>query len=162
MMTITPARERGSTRPASSGRLDLVELWALGQAVDRLVQDELRRHGSSGSLLAVLAAAARGPMTTSEIADVLGQAFMTTSDQLDRLEAAGEARRIPNPADGRSRLIEVTARGQRRLRATGPQIRALERAIVDRLQIGVSDVAASVADLRHAIELTAADLEAGA
>jgi DNA-binding MarR family transcriptional regulator len=87
---------------------------------------------------------------------------MTTSDQLDRLEAAGEARRIPNPADGRSRLIEVTARGQRRLRATGPQIRALERAIVDRLQIGVSDVAASVADLRHAIELTAADLEAGA
>jgi DNA-binding MarR family transcriptional regulator len=101
-------------------------------------------------------------MTTSEIADVLGQAFMTTSDQLDRLEAAGEVRRIPNPADGRSRLIEVTVRGQRRLRATGPSIRALERAIVDRLQIGVSDVAASVADLRHAIELTASDLEAGA
>ena len=151
----------GSTRPETTGRLDLVDLWALGQSVDRLVQDELRRHGSSGSLLAILAAAARGPMTTSEIADVLGQAFMTTSDQLDRLETAGEVRRVPNPADGRSRLIEVTTRGHRRLQATGPYIRTLERAIAERLEAGVPTVAAAIADLRRAIELAAADLEVG-
>jgi DNA-binding MarR family transcriptional regulator len=157
----TLARERRPTRRSTSRRLDLVDLWALGQSVDRLVQDELRRHGSSGSLLAVLAAAARGPMTTSEIADVLGQAFMTTSDQLDRLDALGEVRRVPNPADGRSRLIEVTARGHRRLRATGPHIRALERAIGQRLERSMTGVSAAVADLRRAIELTTSDLEAG-
>lgn len=123
------------------------------------MQDELRRHRSSGSLLAILAAAARGPMTTSELADVLGQAFMTTSGQVDRLEAASEVRRIPNPADGRSKLIRVTARGQRRLRATGPHIRALERAIAERLETNLAGVNAALADLRRAIELATSDLE---
>jgi DNA-binding MarR family transcriptional regulator len=158
-VSTNPVRERASTGRSGSRALDLVDLWALGQAVDRLVQDELRRHGSSGSLLAILAAAARRPMTTSEIADVLGQAFMTTSDQLDRLEAAGEVRRVPNPADGRSRLVEVTGRGRRRLRATGPHVRALERAIAERLEARVAEVRAAVDDLRRAIELTAADRE---
>jgi DNA-binding MarR family transcriptional regulator len=134
----------------------------MGQAVDRLVQDELRRHGSSGSLLAILAAAARGPMTTSELADVLGQAFMTTSGQVDRLEAAGEVRRIPNPADGRSRLIEVTARGHARLRATGPSIRVLERTIAERLETSLAGVNTALADLRRAIELATSDLGVGA
>jgi DNA-binding MarR family transcriptional regulator len=144
------------------GRLDLVELWALGQSIDRLVQDELRRQAASGTLLAVLAGASRGPMTTSELADLLGQAFMTTSDQVDRLEARREVRRIPNPADGRSKLIEVTARGHRRLRASGPHIRMLANAIAERLETGLPAVRAAVADLRRAIDLTAADLEVGA
>jgi DNA-binding MarR family transcriptional regulator len=151
--------ERTPTRPRTSGRLDLVELWALGQSIDRLVQDELRRRKGSGTLLAVLAAASRGPMTTSELADVLGQAFMTTSDQVDRLENRHEVRRIPNPADGRSRLIEVTARGQRRLQASGPHIRMLANAIAGRLETALPDVRVALADLRRAIDLTAADLE---
>lgn len=124
------------------------------------MQDELRRHGSSGALLAILAAAARGPVTTSELADVLGQAFMTTSDQLDRLERAGEIRRVPNPDDGRSRHIEVTAAGRRRLLATGPYIHALEQAIAERLEAPAAEVGSALADLRRAIELTASDLEA--
>jgi DNA-binding MarR family transcriptional regulator len=161
-MSYAPVRDRPLARTRTWSRLDLVGLWALGQAVDRLVQDELRRHGASGSLLAILAAAARGPMTTSEVADVLGQAFMTTSDQLDRLEALGEVRRIPNPDDGRSKLIEVTARGHRRLRDTAPHIRALERAISGRLEGELPDMTAAVADLRRAIDLASADLEAGA
>jgi DNA-binding MarR family transcriptional regulator len=98
-------------------------------------------------------------MTTSELADLLGQAFMTTSDQVDRLEARREVRRVPNPADGRSRLIAVTTRGHRRLRASGPHIRALAQAIAERLETGVPAVRAAVADLRRAIDLTAADLE---
>jgi DNA-binding MarR family transcriptional regulator len=156
----TLAPERRAGRRASTTRLDLVDLWALGQAIDRLVQDELRRRGRSGSLLAILAAAARRPMTTSELSEVLGQAFMTTSDQIDRLERTGEVRRAPNPADGRSRLVEVTAAGRRRLRATGPHIRALESAIAERLEGTVAGVSAAVADLRHAIDDTASDLEA--
>ncbi len=157
-----PSAERTSTRPRTSGRLDLVELWALGQSIDRLVQDELRRRKAPGTLLAVLAAAASGPMTTSELADQLGQAFMTTSDQVDRLEKRREVRRIANPADGRSRLIEVTPRGHRRLRASGPHIRMLANAIAERLETRVPHVRAAVADLRRAIDLTAADLEVGA
>lgn len=155
------SRRRSPTRPRTTGRLDLVELWALGQSIDRLVQDELRRRKASGTLLAVLAAASRGPMTTSELADQLGQAFMTTSDQVDRLEGRREVRRIANPADGRSRLIEVTPRGHRRLQASGPHIRMLANAIAERLETRLPDVRAAIADLRRAIDLTAVDLEVG-
>jgi DNA-binding MarR family transcriptional regulator len=161
-METTTVRGARPARPTRSTRIDLVELWALGQSVDRLVQDELRRHGASGSLLAVLAAVARGATTTSEVAAVLGQAFMTTSDQLDRLEAAGEIRRVRNPRDARSKLIRLTARGDRRLRRTGPRIRAIERAIAHQLDADVSGVVTTVADLRRAIDVAAADLELGA
>ena len=161
-MSPSQSPHRSSTRSRTAGRLDLVELWALGQSIDRLVQDELRRQSASGTLLAVLAAVSRGPMTTSELADLLGQAFMTTSDQVDRLEARREVRRIPNPADGRSKLIELTARGRRRLRASGPHIRMLANAIAERLETGLPAVRAALADLRRAIDLTAADLEVGA
>jgi DNA-binding MarR family transcriptional regulator len=161
METTTTVRGVRPPRAARSPRLDLVELWALGQSVDRLVQDELRRHGASGSLLAVLAAVARGASTTSDVAAVLGQAFMTTSDQLDRLEAAGEIRRIPNPHDARSKLIRLSARGDRRLRRTGPRIRAIERAIAEQLETDVPHIASALADLRRAIDLAAAELEMG-
>ena len=160
MVTVAVARKR-APRPARSPRLDLVELWSLGQSVDRLVQDELRRHGASGSLLAVLAAVARGATTTSDVAAVLGQAFMTTSDQLDRLEAAGEIRRVGNPRDARSKLIRITARGDRRLRRAGPRIRAIERAIAEQLGADLPGVASTVTDLRHAIDVVATELELG-
>ena len=123
------------------------------------MQDELRRHGTSGTLLAVLATISRGPTTTSELAETLGQAFMTTSDQVDRLEAAGEVRRIPNPSDGRSRLIEVTGDGDRRLGETAPSIRELERAILASLRGDVADVADALADVRRAVDLASADRE---
>ena len=161
-MSPSASQQRSPTRPRRTERLDLVQLWALGQSIDRLVQDELRRRGASGTLLAVLAAASPGPMTTSELADLLGQAFMTTSDQVDRLESRREVRRVPNPADGRSRLIEVTPRGHRRLRASGPHIRMLANAIAERLETGLPAVRAALEDLRRAIDLTAADLEVGA
>jgi DNA-binding MarR family transcriptional regulator len=140
-------------------RIDLVELWALGQAVDQLVRSELARHGLSGGLLAVLAQVSRGPVTTSELAVALGQAFMTTSDQVDRLEAAGEVVRQANPADRRSKLIRLTARGHRRLRETGPHIARIERTIRGHLGGRPAVVLESVADLRRALELATSDME---
>jgi DNA-binding MarR family transcriptional regulator len=141
------------------GRVDLVELWALGQAVDQLVRSELARQGLSGGLLAVLAQVAHGPVTTSELAVALGQAFMTTSDQVDRLEAAGEVVREANPADGRSKLIRLTARGHRRLRETGPHIAGIERTIRGHLAGRPEVVLESVADLRRALELAISSME---
>lgn len=161
-MEATTVRSPRPPRPARSPRLDLIELWSLGQSVDRLVQDDLRRHGASGSLLAVLAAVARGATTTSDVAATLGQAFMTTSDQLDRLEAAGEIRRVQNPRDARSKLIRITARGDRRLRRTGPRIRAIERAILEQLETDLPGVVETVADLRRAIDVAAAELDVSA
>jgi DNA-binding MarR family transcriptional regulator len=159
MPRTTSNEQTGERRPREQERLDLVELWALGQAVDQLVRAELARHGLSGGLLAVLAQVARGPVTTSELAVALGQAFMTTSDQIDRLEAVGEVAREPNPADGRSKLIRLTGRGHRRLRATGPHIAEIEHSIRGHLTGRPRVVLEAVTDLRRALELATADLE---
>jgi DNA-binding MarR family transcriptional regulator len=49
-----------------------------------------------------------GPLTGRQLAEHSGLAPASVSNLVDRLEAKGFARRTPNPADGRSVLIETT------------------------------------------------------
>jgi MarR family transcriptional regulator, organic hydroperoxide resistance regulator len=42
-----------------------------------------------------------------------------TSKLVDRIEASGYCRRLPNPADRRSSLLELTPEGERKLTAAG-------------------------------------------
>ena len=158
------ATERRAARePARDTRLDLIELWAIGQYVDGLVRGELRRRGLSGELLALLAHLHReGPRTTKELSADLGQAFMTVSDQLDRLEAAGEIDRIEHPRDRRSKLVTLTPAGRRRVQQGGPHVRTVADAIVRHLEGEPTRVLAAAADLRRAVQLAFEELEAGA
>ena len=144
-------------------RLDLVELWAIGQYVDGLVRGELRRRGLSGELLALLACLYReGPRTTRELSSALGQAFMTVSDHLDKLEAAGEIERIEHPKDRRSRLVVLTAEGRRRVEEGGPHVQRVADAIVRHLSSDPTRVRDAVSDLRTAVQEAFEELEASA
>jgi len=49
--------------------------------------------------------------TPTSIADQLGMSATTVSAMVDRLVQKGHIRRIPNPDDGRSYFIELTAAG---------------------------------------------------
>src|SRR5690349_17193727 len=51
------------------------------------------------------------PVTPTRLAFVLGMPATTLSSALRRMSAAGHLRRLPNPADGRSALIELTDEG---------------------------------------------------
>jgi len=162
-----PGTSRTSTRTPpvsprrSETRLDLIELWAIGQYVDGLVRGELRRRGLSGELLALLAhLALEGPKTTRELSAALGQAFMTVSDHLDRLEEAGEIERIAHPTDGRSKLVVLTAAGRRRFEQGSPHVRTVERAIVRHLAGDPAEVRGAAADLRRALQAAFEELEA--
>jgi DNA-binding MarR family transcriptional regulator len=55
---------------------------------------------------------ASGHTTPTELARDLGLAPTTLSAIIDRLVRKGQARRIANPDDGRSYLLELTARGK--------------------------------------------------
>ena len=143
-----------------SGRLDLIELWAIGQYVDGLVRGELRRRGLSGELLALLAHLARsGPRTIRELSAALGQAFMTVSDHVAKLEAAGEVERIDHPTDGRSRLVVLTEEGRRRVEQGSPHVRTVIAAIERHLTGDPFAVRAAAADLRNAVQLAFEELE---
>jgi DNA-binding MarR family transcriptional regulator len=47
---------------------------------------------------------------------------------VDALEGAGYVERIPDPADGRARLVAVTAKGQNLVELSIPEIREIETA----------------------------------
>ena len=54
-----------------------------------------------------------------DIASELGITTGGTSKLVDRIEASGFCRRLPNPADRRSSLLELTPEGQRMLAEAG-------------------------------------------
>ena len=54
-----------------------------------------------------------------DIAAELGITTGGTSKLVDRIEASGYCRRLPNPADRRSSLLELTPAGQRMLAQAG-------------------------------------------
>ncbi len=68
------------------------------------------------SQLFVFARLERGPATIGDIAREMRFSHQAASTLVNQLEDAGLARRVPNPDDGRSRLVELTADGMRALR----------------------------------------------
>jgi DNA-binding MarR family transcriptional regulator len=82
--------------------------------------------------LAVIEGADR-PLTPSEISERTLTSSGTMTGTLDALEHNGWARRIPNPDDRRSVLIEITDEGQAVADRFLPGIRRIERAVLSEL-----------------------------
>src|SRR6516165_8589637 len=76
------------------------------------------------------------PLTPSQVSDRILVASATMTATLDLLEHRGWIRRIPNPADRRSTLIEITPDGRATADLLLPGIRATERAILSALTPG--------------------------
>jgi DNA-binding MarR family transcriptional regulator len=71
----------------------------------------------SPTAVAALATVERhGPLTPSELADLESVRRPTATRTLRALEEAGLVVRTPDPADGRSALVDVTTEGRERLR----------------------------------------------
>jgi MarR family transcriptional regulator for hemolysin len=93
--------------------------WLLSRASYTLTTEltaALEGLGISPRAHAVLAAAAGGEHTQTELARTVGLDKTTMVVTLDELEAAGLAERRPSPTDRRARVIAVTKGGRRRLR----------------------------------------------
>jgi MarR family transcriptional regulator for hemolysin len=103
--------------------------WLLSRASYTLTTEltaALEGLGISPRAHAVLAAAATGDHTQTELAKTVGLDKTTMVVTLDELEAAGLAERRPSPTDRRARVIAVTKAGTRKLKeaeAIGDAIR---------------------------------------
>jgi len=104
---------------------------------------ELDRHlvaafGISQPVLSALAVidGAGAPLTPSQVSDRVLVASATMTATLDLLERRGWIRRVPNPADRRSVLIEITDEGRATADQLLPGIRALEQSIMSALTPG--------------------------
>lgn len=107
----------------------------------RVLEEELRRFGVSGTELGLLSAIGRaGKATPSMLSEQLGTRPTTLSSQIQGLIASGYVHRLENPADGRSYLLELTADGERAWHDAIPALRAALVRIEQALEIPIDDV----------------------
>ena len=76
---------------------------------------------------------AEGPLTPSEISERTFRSSATITNLLDAVEREGWARRIPNPDDRRSVLVEITDEGRALADRFLPGVRKVERLFVEDL-----------------------------
>jgi DNA-binding MarR family transcriptional regulator len=128
------------------GRALLDELRELG-ALRRDLQRRAALGGVPGGVVALAALDRLGPARVSQVADELQVDLSVASRQVAALHAAGYVTRVPDPQDGRSQKVKLTAAGKRALR------KAQERsvAVLDRATRGWTDtqVDALVSGLRR-------------
>lgn len=152
-----PARRDGTIRPAVAARAAVrvdsdfadeypdgdarsteayASLVRAGQAVlaelDRCIAAALDVKHPTLTALAVLDGASEA-LTPSEIADRVLVASATMTATLDALERRGWVRRVPNPADRRSVLVEITSDGRAVADQALPGIRAVEKSMMSTL-----------------------------
>lgn len=101
---------------------------ALLGELDRCIQTSLGVKQPVLTALAVLDGAG-GPLTPSEIADRVLVPSATMTATLDALERRRWVRRVPNPDDRRSVLVEITAEGRAATDQALPGIRHVETAM---------------------------------
>ncbi|MFC7598062.1 MarR family winged helix-turn-helix transcriptional regulator [Terrabacter sp. GCM10028922] len=92
-----------------------VLLFIAARDVESRVIEAMRRAGVHDVTVAQGRIAARiGPNGTrlTELAEQAQVSKQTATALVDRLEAAGYVERVPDPSDGRARLVRFTARGE--------------------------------------------------
>jgi DNA-binding MarR family transcriptional regulator len=122
---------------------------ALYDELDRGMQATFGVPESVLQALAVIDGSER-PLTPSEIADRVFRSSASMTNLLDALERQGWARRVPNPDDRRSVLVEITDEGKTLADRFLPGVRKIERAVVGDLTAAerstLMDILAKVLD----------------
>jgi len=89
----------------------------LARILDRQVEDGYAEYGLNTAQFNVLAALRRAGaphrLTPTQLYHSLLVSSGAMTNRLDRLTAAGYVRRVPDPGDGRSVLVELTPKGKR-------------------------------------------------
>lgn len=105
-----------------------VEAWAAllrthAAVVGRLEREMQQERRLPLSWYDVLLSLFRAPppgLRMQDLAEAVVLSRTRVSRVVDEMEAAGLVGRQPNPADGRSTLVAVTAKGRRQFRAAAP------------------------------------------
>jgi DNA-binding MarR family transcriptional regulator len=91
----------------------LQELYSTGLLVGMLVDAELAKIGVPDRLFSFIGWVTRlEPVTPGRLAAETGLPPTTIRDYVRRLVSSGVARKVPNPADGRSYHLVLTAKGR--------------------------------------------------
>lgn len=102
----------------------ITALTSVMRSLQRPLFQHIAQEGLTPTQFAVLETLMhKGPRTVNQI---IGDVLSTSGNigvVIDNLQAAGLLTKTPNPADGRSRLINLTAEGDARIRRYYPRHR---------------------------------------
>jgi DNA-binding MarR family transcriptional regulator len=130
----------------------LLDIWIAGELTGSLLDRNLALEGVDTDFYGTLSViGAFGPLTPSELAERVGAPLTTVSDRLRRIVEDGDAERIPNPDDGRSHLVRLTAEGDARWRRGWPALRRTIEQISENLERPVDEVHDVIEDLIEAL-----------
>jgi DNA-binding MarR family transcriptional regulator len=138
----------------------LLQLWTAAHMAERLVDEHLQRLGVSDEQFALLSLIGLyGPVTPTALATRMGVPLTTLADAVRRLDARGEIERLPNPEDGRSHLLTLSAAGQARRKAAHPGVVGSVEDVRKHLELSLEEVEAAMDDLHRALQEAVAGLE---
>jgi DNA-binding MarR family transcriptional regulator len=110
------------------------ELLVASRYALELTDEALRRAGVDPAVYGPLAFVGfLQPVTRTQLQEATGQRRTTQRDAIKRLLDGGYVRELPNPRDGRSTLLELTAKGQRIFDKGVPAFQRVLREINDAL-----------------------------
>src|SRR5687767_7148026 len=118
----TPVDEPGAGPSRPERRISLAfDVFAVSQRLGAYLDRALEGTGVRPAEYAVYSLMLEaGPRTPSELAAMLGMPPSTLSTYLAAMLGRGDARRIPNPSDGRSVRVVLTDRGRGVVRTVNP------------------------------------------
>ena len=136
----------------------LQELYSTGLLVALLVDAELARINVPDRLFSFIGWVTRlEPVTPSTLAAETGLPPTTIRDYVRELVASGDARKVPNPADGRSYHLVLTAKGRRVAERGWPAVVAAFDRLERHLERPADDHLVAMRELREAVRLALAE-----
>ncbi|AKM09052.1 MarR family winged helix-turn-helix transcriptional regulator [Croceicoccus naphthovorans] len=100
--------------------------------IRRVFDQRVRAIGVTGPQARLLLRIQMHPgRNQAQYADDLDIEAITVCRMIDRLEEAGFVERVPDPADRRARLIQLTPRGDEEMKAIAAKADALEAQILE-------------------------------
>lgn len=128
---------------------------AAAQYVGQVVERQLAPIGVPGFLLALVTHVRdHQPVTPSAVSVASGIAPTTLRDNIERLVSRNLVRRIPNPDDARSYLLELTPEGEAMTRAADPALLEAYVALEARLPRPLADYERMLDELSDALKAT--------
>ena len=112
------------TTPSQPQELGIL-LFVANRALEQRAFDAVVAAGITDITLAQARVAARIGPDGSRVSELAEQARVTkqsASFLVEQLEAAGYVERIPDPSDGRARLVRLTARARRVAQAANAEV----------------------------------------
>lgn len=156
-----PAGAPDEARPER--RISLAfDVFAISQRLGAYLDEALAGTGIRPAEYAVYSLMLEaGPRTPSELAAMLGAPPSTLSTYLGAMLARGDARKIPNPTDGRSVRVVLTDRGRAVVRRVNPAFTRAHLALDASLERPAEEIRGVLFELGEAIERASRSLASG-